>query len=165
MTAPLCTHLNAAVLTMVNKLLPCGFDITEDEKAAPGTLKELNAHVAKTGRILVWSGASDETIFGSPDINHAFRAWHDWCHWRLQAEMNAVGEYAVYVEQCAHLNTVYPGHPKLGMWMDLLFVEIVEQNAFHERTGHFPANQRAFVDSRMLALRHISFNPLVQASA
>ena len=165
MTAPLCTHLNAAVVAMAGRLFPTGFDVTDDEQAAPASLEALNEHLANTGRMLVWSGGSDKTIFGAPEINHAFRAWHDWCHWHLQAEFNDKGEYAVYVQQCAHLNQFWPGHFKLGSWMTLLYIEVVEQNSHYRKTGQFPVDQRAFVDSRLLAYRHVDFNPLLQPAA
>ena len=31
---------------------------------------------------VVYSGGSEQTIYGDPEVNFAFRAWHDWCHWR-----------------------------------------------------------------------------------
>lgn len=34
----------------------------------------------ETGKIYIWTGCSENTIFGSPEINHKFRAWHDYIH-------------------------------------------------------------------------------------
>lgn len=44
---------------------------------------------------LVWSGASDKTVFTSPQINHAFRFVHDTDHVMLQAELTHEGELKV----------------------------------------------------------------------
>jgi hypothetical protein len=45
----------------------------------------------------VWSGASDCTIFTSPQINHAFRFVHDTDHVILQADLSHDGEVKVII--------------------------------------------------------------------
>lgn len=46
---------------------------------------------------LVWSGASDKTVFTSPQINHAFRFVHDTDHVILGADLTHDGEVKVIV--------------------------------------------------------------------
>jgi len=53
-------QLNVAVLTIANRLMPCGWDVGVD---APSTYEELVEHYETTGRIKVWDGASDRTIY------------------------------------------------------------------------------------------------------
>jgi hypothetical protein len=38
----------------------------------------LNAEFQERGRITVYSGNSDDTIFGDAGTNHMARAWHGW---------------------------------------------------------------------------------------
>ena len=37
---------------------------------------------------------ADNTIFGAPEVNYAFRAWHDWCHWMGGFDFSLYGECA-----------------------------------------------------------------------
>lgn len=61
----------------------------------PHTYEELIHQIEAHGIFVVWSGASEHTIFGDPEINYAFRAWHDWCHWRRKSDFSPSGEIAV----------------------------------------------------------------------
>ena len=70
---------------------------------APHTYEEVIHQIETHGIIVVWSGASEHTIFGDPEINYAFRAWHDWCHWRGGRDFSPAGEIAASRMQCAHL--------------------------------------------------------------
>lgn len=53
------------------------FDVRE---VGPDTDTEMFRHYQETGRICVWAGASDGTVFGDRKHNWMYRAWHDWCH-------------------------------------------------------------------------------------
>lgn len=139
MLEPLNPALNAAVLAIVAKLLPEGFDVAND---APATYEALRAHVADTGRICVWSGASDQTIFGDPAVNYAFRAWHDWVHWRYSLPFTAEGERRVSMIQCRQLRAMRPLSGRdLCYWVH---AEVVGQLEYKARWGSFPEDQRAF---------------------
>ena len=158
---PLDIHFNVAVMTIARRLFPAGWDVTMDANKAPYDLESLTAHIADTGRMLVWGGSSDSTIFACPEHNYAFRAWHDWCHWHLQVPMDDEGEYLTYLLMCQHLAEVYPGdtHNK-RLWFTILYIEIVEMNRYFHRTGMFPEDQRAFVEQGLHTLRHVVMNPL-----
>lgn len=85
---PLYPALNKAVEHIVDVLMPDGFDTTDNEEHCNTYRKLEGYHKATGGRIIVWTGASNRTIFGAPEINHAFRAWHDWCHLVLEADFS-----------------------------------------------------------------------------
>ena len=140
---PICRAFNVAVNHIAARLFPNGYDVSE---RAPESLPALNQHIAATGRMLVWSGASNDTIFADPETNWAFRAWHDWHHWKLQAKFTPEGERAVYEAQCALLSSLYPGHHLLSKWRALLDIEVNGQLAHEATYGSFPANQRAFAE-------------------
>lgn len=65
---PFIRELNIAILAMAPPF--------EARATAPATFREV-MDCATSGRVVVWDGASDATIYGDARVNHAFRAWHD----------------------------------------------------------------------------------------
>lgn len=135
---PFSTELNCAVLKIANRLFPTGFDVSDD---APESLTELVGIIENTGRMVVSDANSESTIFGSVEVNCAFRAWHDWCHWKGRFPFTLEGERQAYEMQIEHLKTV-------GCWSAgveaLLDIEINGQAAYFEEHKEFPEDQRAF---------------------
>ena len=137
---PLDHAFNRAVHHIANKLLPNGWDVSD---TAPSSLAELKAYYATTGRICVWSGRSDYTIFADRETNYAFRAWHDYHHLLGNHEFTPDGERAVETEQWSDIWQLYgPGH---NHWADILHAEIGGQGEYERANGTFPADQMAFV--------------------
>lgn len=137
---PLSPSFNRVVLEMANSLMPEGW-IARLE--APTNLSELEWDTWAAGKIVVSSKYSDCTIFGSPKINHAFRAWHDWCHLYLNAEFDRAGETTVYEMQSKQLILKYGAYLSRN-WRQLLRCEIIGQLDYVELHGHFPVDQQAF---------------------
>ena len=146
---PLDRDFNVFVHRMARKLFPAGFDVTMDEAEAPSKLIELQQHVAKTGRMLVWGGASDNTIFDCRETNWAFRAWHDWCHWRHDKPFTLEGEEAVMAIQQEHVRLLVPEEDKAERFCQILWLEIVGQAQHFARTGSFPENQREWMEQQL----------------
>jgi len=65
------THKNTFVFTDNDNF--DSNDIEATFEAHKKTYKE-------TGKIHIWTGESENTIFGKEKINHYFRAWHDYIH-------------------------------------------------------------------------------------
>lgn len=139
-----------AILQIAAGLFPAGFDTGPD---APNTLEGLTAHVRATGRMLVWNGASTGTIFGSPEVNFAFRAWHDAIHVLGNHAFTLEGELEVAEVQKAWLRSHYPNHPNLSRWVRLIDIEVVEQSKHFAAYGAFPEDQRAFAEGLIGTLR------------
>jgi hypothetical protein len=139
---PLDRSFNAAVIEIVHRILPRGFDATSD---APSSYEELHQLLATGARLKVWAGASGQTIYGDPKINHAFRAWHDWCHWIGRQPFTPRGERAVSALQCRHLLIDYGDNAHTRRWQLLVDAEVVGQNQYHARHQRFPADQVGFV--------------------
>lgn len=133
---------NAAVLAIASHILPRGFDVSDN---APSTYDELRQHYNATGRILVWSGASGRTIFGDPEVNYAFRAWHDARHILGAHNFTFAGECATCADQIRDMEALYRGHHRLPFWRALLRAEIIGQAAYAHAWGEFPADQSDFV--------------------
>ena len=138
MLQPFDRAFNAAVLVLANRACPRGWDVADE---APASLEAgLAAFTRDGGRPTVWSGGSEATIFGDPEINYAFRAWHDATHYRLGAAFDYAGEQATCRAQCEDVRALY-GHGIMAQgFKRLLVTEIMGQLAYHMRTGEFPAD-------------------------
>ena len=106
----------------------------EAKDVAPSTFAELKANT--TSGLVVWSGASENTIYGDAIVNHAFRAWHDMLHLKLNAPFNEEGETRVALEQARLIQSDNYGK--------LIMCEVVGQVEFFNKFGMFPTNQVEF---------------------
>jgi len=106
---------------------------------APDTFESLTRHI---GVPVVWSGASERTIYADPRVNHAFRAWHDALHLRLGAGFDLEGESRVALEQarivCQYSHT----------WARLVMAEVQDQAEYSIKNGLFVSDQVKFSLSR-----------------
>jgi hypothetical protein len=134
-------EFNAAVAHLADKTAR-GFRVAE---VAPQTYEEVIRQIDRHGIIVVWSGASEHTIFGHPGINYAFRAWHDWCHWRGGHDFSPSGEIAVAHMQREQLIALYGDTPRTRRWCKIIEAEIIGQIGYREQHSEFPVNQYAFV--------------------
>ena len=139
---PLDTGLNVAIMHIATKLFPTGFDVSLD---APATFDELKTHLDAGKRMVVFSGGSGTTIYGDPEVNWCFRAWHDWCHWRGNHLLSLVGEQATCTMQAQHLLTLYGNGLSVRRWIRIIHAEIIGQADFYRDHGHFPVDQYEFV--------------------
>jgi hypothetical protein len=120
-------NLNEKILRLAPKF--------EAKEFAPDSFAKLRANI--TSGLVVWSGASENTIYGDPIVNHAFRAWHDSTHIRLNADFSPEGEKRVALEQARLIGS--------DMWAKILIGEVVGQAEYFAKYGKFPANQVEFM--------------------
>jgi hypothetical protein len=78
----------------------------------------------------------EHTIWGHPDVNALFRAWHDAEHVRLSAEFTTEGERAVAL---ANQRLSDNDGDRALLW-----IETWGQHVYRVRFGRFPRLQRAF---------------------
>ncbi len=116
-------ELNCAVLHIATRLFPRGFDLSLD---APATLEELTAHIASGKRMMVWSGHTRSTLFPDLEFLYAFRAWHQYCHWKGGNPMTAEGERGALALHATHLHTLYGSTTQVNEWIALIRTEIME---------------------------------------
>lgn len=139
---PVSPMLNVAVQMFAARVWPQGFDLSETD--APDSLKRLKAEYAARGRITIYAGGSDGTIFDCADTNRMFRAWHDWAHLTLNANFSMEGETAACELQAAQIFARYgDGDTGRGM-VAVLRAEIIGQARFWQRNRRFVSRQRAF---------------------
>lgn len=100
---------------------------------APATFGELFSQ----GRTLtVWSGASDNTIWGEPSLNYKFRAWHDSLHIRTGLDFSVKAELELTRLSLSYFD---------GNLAEVIRAEVGGQVEHFERFGTFPTDQVAFV--------------------
>lgn len=100
-------------------------------------------------RLVIWSGASDGTIWGPPAFNWAFRAWHDGHH--LASERHTFdldGETLACEAQCLELLRI-ADNAITRRWCHILRAEIIGQAEYLACTGAFPIDQYAFTTERL----------------
>ena len=156
---PFSTSFNVAVNHIAARLWPKGFDVCN---VAPSSLESLKNTVRENGRLTVWGGGSERTIFGDAETNYAFRAWHDWHHIDGDLPFTFEGEAEVCQRQLADLARLY-GNDTMTQagWAALLVIEVIGQRAYEDRHGAFPDDQRAFA---VECLRH-GWAPVVNSGA
>lgn len=91
-----------------------------------------------SGRLLVWAGASERTVYGDPAVNWAFRAWHDALHLGLRLPFDSRGEHALALEHAAVMGR------RSDAWARVMLAEVYGQVRHVQLHGAFPSDQAAF---------------------
>jgi hypothetical protein len=128
-------ELNSKIIKLAPKF--------EAKDFAPDTFQKLKE--CSISGLVVWAGASDQTIYGDAKVNYAFRAWHDALHLKLNAPFTDQGERIVALEQARLI-----GADKLG---DIIMGEVVGQAEYFAKTGQFPVNQYEFIVNYLKGLK------------
>ena len=140
---PLSERLNKFITdkyNLYNSLYNIVFTDTDDfdENDIEGTFERHKERFVNSGTIHIWTGASDNTIFGSEAINHAFRAWHD-----VEHLINRLGyDYLDESIVCEIQKSKLPAH-----WVfekELIHAEITGQAQYFMKNGTFVPDQRVF---------------------
>lgn len=149
---PLYPRFNEMVQLAVATLLPYGYDVT-DNPSECDTADKVRRWYEATGRIMVWAGESDNTIFGAPHVNHAFRAWHDYVHVVFGLPFTVDGEHLVMKIQQRQVLTLGAGFTdaERALFCKLLECEIDAQIQHYVTHGEFVRDQRAFAQRYMAA--------------
>jgi hypothetical protein len=136
--------LNAAIIAIASDLFPDGFDVSAD---APGTYAALKAHLDAGKRLVVYDGGCEGRIYGDAAVNHAFRAWHDFSHWKGEHDFSVEGECRVFDMQRRHLLYVCGDTPQTWRWIGILRAEVIGQRLLYERHKRFVEDQRGFIEA------------------
>lgn len=151
MLPPMFPDFNALVMRAAF-VIPGGYEAHAD---APHTLIDCLRAYRQHGKVIVWSGASERTIYGDPAVNHAFRAWHDYQHIVQRAEFDDHGERLVYHAQRLDVLALAPNPAVAAQCCRVLHCEVIGQLDHMARFGRFPTDQRRFA-SEYLAGRLVA---------
>ncbi len=105
---------------------------------APATAAELLGP-GSSGGLVVWAGASGNTIFGAPAVNWQFRAWHDSVHIASGLGFTHAEEVELGRRQAARIAQL--SGDRLA---ELVWLEVAGQALEHARTGSYISNQVAW---------------------
>lgn len=118
------------------------FEFTDIDNFDPndphGTFLEHKDYFKQTGKIRIWKGASNNTIFGLPEINWYFRAWHDHTHITNDLGYSPIEESIVAEIQKSQLPEDWIIERKL------IDIEVTGQVQYHHLNGEFVKDQRQF---------------------
>lgn len=132
---------------MARERWPNGYNLSADMQ---DSYEAMQVEYIKTGRITIWTGASESSIFGIPAANWCFRAWHDWWHIQLYCGFNYKDELKVlrYQQSDAMRWCVQNGisFKKTRLILLLLEAEIKGQADYELEHGEFPADQIKFAE-------------------
>lgn len=102
-----------------------------------------------TGKLAIWSGGSERTIFGSARTNYLFRAWHDWCHISSGVCNYAIGPLGCFEPSAEYKVADFQCNGLGDSLAKLVQAEVSGQARHFEATGNFVADQIAFTLSMM----------------
>ena len=109
-----------------------------DENDIEGTFESHKKIYKETGVIHIWTGCSENTIFGDAKVNHYFRAWHDYIHIVYDLGYSITEESIV----CNIQRDMLPSDWNLER--DLINAEIIGQAHYFYKNNEFVKNQRDF---------------------
>lgn len=117
----------------------------EPHPRAPETLLEIQKayrhSLIHSTPFPIWDGASDNTIYLTPEANYAFRFWHDMLHLALFADTVVVDEIEL---GHIHVGCVMAEFGMHSLEAALMRADTIEQSKFEAEFGYFPPDQLAF---------------------
>ena len=122
------------------------------------TLKEYKNSLNGEYVLPVFDGASDSTIYTTKEHNFIFRAWHDAIHLQYDHDFSLEGELAAGAQQASQLKMFFIcENVDAGLKKELdkyqcialqaLQAETKGQVSYFMKRGHFPVNQKAFIEA------------------
>lgn len=93
--------------------------------------------------LVVWSGASEHTIFGDARVNWAFRALHDALH--LNTGLGFSPEEEIELGRIQ-------ANQYTGLMADLVYIEVAKQAEYYLKSGLFVTDQVLFDLSELTKL-------------
>lgn len=128
-------YINQVILKQASKVSYSIADI------APDTEKSL----FNVSSLVVWSGASDNTIFQDASVNWAFRALHDALHLKTGLGFSHAEEIELGRIQASQFDST--------LLQDLVYCEISLQAKYHLETGLFVQDQVEFTVNKIKVLQ------------
>ncbi len=106
---------------------------------APSTFQDLY----NSPTLVVWSGASDNTIWGDNKVNYAFRALHDALHLKTGIGFSPLEEIEIGRIQASMYT---------GLMAELVYIETAGQAEHYLKTGQFVEDQVSFTINELKKL-------------
>lgn len=110
---------------------------------APNTEQEL----LSTPSLVIWSGGSENTVYGDEKVNFAFRALHDDLHLKTRLGFSHEEEIELGRIQASKFSST--------LMQEVIFCEVALQAKYHKETGLFLDDQKSFTETHLKSLRLI----------
>lgn len=157
MSKPVDALFERATLAIAARLVPQGWRGHDKAPDNLGDLQSMWANCARIGGPVIVSDLHcGRTVFSSPAVNMAFRAWHDYRHITCSAPFDEWGErdvHAAMVADFLSLNLL-TGYREMRAFR-LLECENIGQLDYWRAFGDPPADQRAFALGYLAAKGYI----------
>ena len=143
---PLNPLFNDWIIDLSTALFPYGFDVRVN---APNTAADLSATM-RMGRMVVWDSDYSTSDIADTETHRAFRALHDWAHWRYDLPFTMAGEYAACHVHTSQIIRYFGRNEGVERTIAQLWANIIstlEYVADHD--GAYPADQHAFVEANI----------------
>lgn len=137
-TAPFSQRLNDFIINRVKSINYVAGSFKEMD------FEELKRLYLEKGKLYISRDNCQNTIFGSPEVNIMFRAWHDQVHIDANEGFEYMQETRVAFLQAAELPEDWHFEKML------ILAEVVGQAAYHEKTGGFVPDQIQFTKDLLL---------------
>lgn len=124
-------YINATVLRDAGRLIYTVADV------APSNETDL----FNSPSLVIWSGASDKTIYGDATVNYAFRAIHDALH--LETGLGFSVEHEI------EMGRIQASRQSSSLMAELVYCEVSMQAAHYGTTGQFVQDQVGFTMSHL----------------
>lgn len=105
---------------------------------------DMKTSYLRDGYLLINRGNSENIIFGVPYVNHAFRAWHDYCHVRNNADFSVDGERLAFEQMVYDVIYKYGSTEQTHWFARILDCEVNGQTGYFMKHNKFPDNQYEF---------------------
>lgn len=105
---------------------------------APDSLNTIKAQ-----SLIIWSGASDNTIYNDAVVNYAFRALHDALHIKTGLDFSPDHEIEIGRIQASKYD---------GIMADLVYAETAGQALYYKINGIFLLDQTSFTRQYLINL-------------
>ena len=109
------------------------------KSSAPSTEVEL----FNSPTLVIWSGASDNTVFQDAKVNYAFRALHDQLHLETRFDFSPQAEIELGRIQASQYD---------GILADLIYCEVSLQAEYYLKNGVFVPDQVQFTKEKVKGL-------------
>ncbi len=132
----------AAIIGIDNDVL--GYIAQDDApNNFPELLEAFEHATANFEPLPVWNGASDSSVYTSPDANHAFRFWHDMLHCIECKDFTLQDEIQLGIMQT---NSTIAYFGKDSLEARIMLADTTGQSLYAANNdGDYPVNQISFV--------------------
>lgn len=131
-----------------------GFSYAPVDAGHPETFEavqaEFKACSMNRAAFRVWAGASDRTIYTSPEGNYAFRFVHDVYHAVHNRDFGTAGELVIATRHIAEVKAAFG---VISLEAQLMEVDTVGQVEYFAKTGGFVADQLGFAYAQIIPLQ------------